>query len=209
MTARLWYGFVIVRLLIAAVILVTAACGGGQISNLPLAWKAADTSVKPSPTVARALSTVPLAFGLRDTRADQTAVGTIEEDHVVIRTTDNVAQYASNRFGDILRNAGARLNDAPQAILETDLLEFRVDEGNTYKGLVRIRVTVRRSGMPDWARNYEGTSSRWGRSNSPDNMNEALSNSLHDATTHMLQDEEFGGALLGAPNAPPVPPAGG
>jgi uncharacterized lipoprotein YajG len=200
-----------VRLLIAAVILVTAACGGGQISNLPLAWKAADTSVKPSPTTAQALQTVPLAFGLRDTRADQTAVGAVEEDHYVIRTSDNVAQYASNRFGDILRNAGANLNDAPQAILETDLLEFRVDEGGTYKGLVRIRVTVRRTGFPDWARNYEGTSSRWGRSHSPDNMNEALSNALHEATTHMLQDEEFGRALLGsaisAPSAPP-PPAG-
>lgn len=200
------------RLLVAVVILVTVACGGGQISTLSLAWKAADTSVRPSPTTAQALQAVPLAFGLRDTRADQTAVGTIEDDHLVVRTNDNVAQYASNRFGDILRNAGARLNDAPQAILETDLLEFRVDEGNTYKGLVRIRVTVRRQGLPDWSRNYEGTSSRWGRSHSPDNMNEALSNALHEATTHMLQDEQFGAALLGAPagapNAPPLPAAG-
>lgn len=196
------------RLLIAAVILVTAACGGGQISNLPLAWKSADTSVKPSPMTAQALQTVPLAFGLRDTRADQTAVGTVEDDHYIVRTTDNVAQYASNRFGDILRNAGARLNDAPQAILETDLLEFRVDEGGTYKGLVRIRVTVRRQGLPDWSRNYEGTSSRWGRSHSPDNMNEALSNALHEATERMLKDDQFGAALLGAPNAPPPPPAG-
>jgi len=204
----LWYVVLTVRLLIAAVILVTAACGGGSISNLPLAWKAADTSVKPSPTTAQALQQVPLAFGLRDTRSDQTMVGTDEENHAIVRTTDNVAQYASNRFGDILRNAGARLNDAPQAILETDLLEFRVDEGGTYKGLVRIRVTVRRQGQPDWARNYEGTSSRWGRSHSADNMNEALSNALHEATTHMLQDEQFGAALLGAPNAPPLPAAG-
>lgn len=191
---------------------MTAACGGGQISNLPLSWKAADTSVKPSPTTAEALQQVPLAFGLRDTRADQTAVGSVEDDHYIVRTSDNVAQYASNRFGDILRNAGARLNDAPQAILETDLLEFRVDEGNTYKGLVRIRVTVRRQGMPDWSRNYEGKSSRWGRSHSPENMNEALSNALHEATTHMLQDEQFGAAVLGAPagapNAPPLPAAG-
>lgn len=203
-----------VRLVIAAVILVAAACGGGQISNLPLAWKAAETSVKPSPTTARALQSVPLAFGLRDTRADQTAVGTVEDDHYIIRTSDNVAQYASNRFGDILRNAGAQLNDAPQAILETDLLEFRVDEGNTYKGLVRIRVTVRRQGLPNWSKNYEGTSSRWGRSHSPENMNEALSNALHEATTHMLQDEQFGAALMGvapagAPNAPPPAPAAG
>ncbi len=188
---------------------MTAACGGGQISNLPLAWKSADTSAKPSPTTAQALQTVPLAFGLRDTRADQTAVGTVEDDHYVVRTTDNVAQYASNRFGDILRNAGARLNDAPQAILETDLLEFRVDEGNTYKGVVRIRVTVRRQGNPDWARNYEGTSSRWGRSHNPDNMNEALSNALQEATEHMLQDEGFGRALMGVPDAPPTPPPGG
>lgn len=195
----LWYGFPTMRLLVAAVIFVTAACGGDQIHNFHLAWRSADTSVKPSATVGQALSAVPVAFGLRDTRPDPSAVGTDEDSGHVVRTMDNVAKYCSDRFGDMLRNAGARLNEQPQAVLEADLIEFKVDEGGTFKGVVRVRVTMRRAGGPDWSRVYEGTSTRWGRSHSAENFNEALSNALSEATTKLLHDEDFGRALLAPP----------
>lgn len=152
--------------------------------------------VTPSPTVAQAFAAVPITFGIRDTRPDPTVVGKYEDDGFVVRTTDNVAQYCSNRFGDMLRTAGARLTEAPQAILAADLVEFRVDEGGTFAGLVRIRMTVRRAGQPDWSKDYEGTSKRWGKSHNPDNFNEALSNSLQEVTSNILHDEEFGHALM-------------
>jgi len=161
--------------------------------------------VTPSPTVAQAFASVPITFGIRDTRPDPTVVGKYVDDGFVVRTTDNVAQYCSNRFGDMLRTAGARLTEAPQAILAADLVEYRVDEGSTFAGLVRIRLTVRRAGLPDWSKDYEGTSKRWGKSHNPDNFNEALSNSLEEVTSNILHDDDFGRALMSGPAPMPAP----
>jgi hypothetical protein len=200
-----WYCPSVRHLIAAVVVAVTAACGGGQIQNLQLRWQSADMKVSPSPTVAQAFAAVPITFGIRDTRPDPTVVGKYEDDGFVVRTTDNVAQYCSNRFGDMLRTAGARLTEAPQAILAADLVEYRVDEGSTFAGVVRLRMTVRRAGQPDWSKDYEGTSKRWGKSHNPDNFNEALSNALAEATTNILHDEEFGHALMFGGPAAPVP----
>ena len=50
---------------------------------------------------------------------DPTVVGKYADDGFVVRTTDNVAQYCSNRFGDMLRNAGARLTEADWRLFTT------------------------------------------------------------------------------------------
>ena len=85
-----------------------AACGGGQIQNLPLMWRAADSSPRPSDSVARAFSAAPFAFGLRDVRPDLTAVGSYGDSGFVVRTSDNVAQYCSGKMGEMLAHAGAQ-----------------------------------------------------------------------------------------------------
>ena len=211
MPRRLWYCHA-VRHLIAAVVIATAACGGSQpLSTLKLNWQGADSKVDTSPAVRQALSQVPITFGIRDTRPDPTVVGKAADDGVVIHTQDNVAQYCSNRLGDILRSSGARLTEAPAAVLAADLVEYRVDEGNKYAGVVRIRMTIHRNGQPDWSKDYEGTSNKWGRSHSADNYNEALSTSLEEATQNMLTDDDFGKALMGVgvPPMAPSPPPGG
>src|SRR5258706_14694894 len=106
-----------------------ASCGGGQIQNLPLNWRGVDDTPRPSVIVAQAFAAAPLSFGLRDMRPDPTAIGLQEEDGYIVRTTDNVAQFCSNRLGEMLARAGARMNEVPLAILETELLEYRVVEG--------------------------------------------------------------------------------
>lgn len=201
-----------VRLLVAAVVVVVAACGGDPIYNLSLSWLGVDEAIRPSPAVAEAFATVPISFGLRDVRLDPTAVGAFEDDGFVVRTRDNVGQYCSDRFGDMLRHAGAHLDERPMATVEADLLEYRVDEGGTFKGVARVRVTVRRPGSPDWAASYEGTSKRWGRTHNPVNFNEALSNALAEVMTKLVHDDGFARALLPAqpplPLPPPLPPGG-
>lgn len=204
----LWYGLPTVRALI--VLLVVAACGGAQIHNLPLQWRGVDTGPAASTAVAQSFAAVPIAFALRDTRPDPSAVGTYEDNGYVVRTSDNVAAYCSTQLGEMLAHAGARLNEAPRATLETELLEYRVVEGGTFHGIVRLRAIVRRPSGDAWAKIYEGSSKRWGRSHSPDNMNEALSNALADVATQLVHDEDFAQVLLSvAPPPGSAPPAGG
>jgi len=187
--------------------MAAVACGGGQITNLQLRWQGVEGHASPSPAVSQALATMPIAFGIRDMRPDPAVVGRYEDDGFVVRTTDNVAQYCSDRFAEILRSAGARLTETPVAVIATDLVDYQVEEGNSFVGTVRIRVTVHRTGVQDWTKNYEGTSKRWGRTHNPENFNEALSNALAEAANNVLRDEEFGRVLLsGSPvEAPPGP----
>lgn len=193
-----------------AVIVVTAACGASQLQNLPLQWRGVDGTPRPSAPVADALRSVPIAFGLRDVRPDPSAVGSDTETGHVVRTSDNVAQYCSTKIGDMLRSAGARLDESPVAVVETELLDYRVDEGGVFNGLVRLRVSVRRGGSPGWSKVFEGKSKRWGKSHNPDNFNEALSNALHAATDKLVNDAEFAWALASAPGGQTaLPPVGG
>lgn len=206
----LWYGSTVRLLLIAALAVASVACGASPIENLPLKWQGVDAAPRPSPAVAQALATTPVAFGLRDVRPDPTVVGLHEDGNHVVRTTDNVAQFASSKMGEMLRAAGARLDEAPVAVVESDLTEYKVTEGGRFNGIAAIRITVRRGGAPDWSRTFQGSSHRWGKSFSPDNFNEALSNALHDATEQLLRDDGFAFALMGStgqPQQPPAPPA--
>lgn len=181
--------------------LVVAACGGGggNIKNLPLRWQGVDALPRPSGSVAHALSASPLTFGLRDLRTDTTVVGTYQDTGFVVRTTDNVGQYCTDRIGEMLVHAGAHLQPGAPAVttLDAELLDFQVVEGSTFVGTVRMRATIRRGADAVWTKTYTGTSKRWGRTHSPANFNEALSNSLSDATQQMLQDEEFARSLGG------------
>jgi hypothetical protein len=195
-----------VRLLVAVVAMTAACGGGGPIYNLSLSWKGVDRVAMPSASTAAAFAAVPLGFALRDVRPDPSVVGFQEDDGIVVRTRDHVAQYCSDRFADMLRSAGARLDEPPMAALHADLLEYRVDEGGTFKGLVRIQVTVRRAGSADWTTTYEGKSARWGRTHNPANFNEALSNALAEVFEHLVHDEDLSRALLSAPA--PGPPGG-
>ena len=198
--------------LLPIALLLTAACGGRQIQNLPLTWRGVNDLPAPSASVAQSFATAPIAFGLRDVRPDPSAVGTYEDNGFVVRTSDNVAEFCAARMGEMLARAGARLHEAPVTILEAELVEYRVVEGGTFNGLVRIRAIVRHDGgNAAWSKTYVGKSRRWGRSHSPENFNEALSNALADAATQLVGDDEFAQALVsgGPPMQAPGAPAGG
>ncbi|MEO8550672.1 MAG: hypothetical protein ABI678_11885 [Kofleriaceae bacterium] len=193
-------------------------CHGGNVENLHLSWQDAETQLQVSPTVSQALHTVPLAIGVRDLRSDPSVVGRVEEDGFLVQTSDNVAIYTSNQVARLLQVAGAQFVAQPQAVLAIDLVNYHVDEGGSFNGAVTMHVIVRRAGMPDWQRDYAGTSHRWGKTHNPDNYNEALSNALAEATQQLVRDDSFGLALMAppgsmgmqapvAPQAPMAPPA--
>jgi len=144
-------------------------------------------------------------------RPDPTVVGTDEATGHVVRTSDNVGQFTSNQIGALLRASGARLDEAPVAVIETDLIEYHCAEAGKFNAAVAIRVTLRGEGREPWSKGFRGTASTWGKSHSPDNFNKALSGAVQEATEQLLQDEDFGVALAGylTPLAPPsAAPAG-
>ena len=192
-----------------SLVFLVAACGRAPIYNLPLQWRGVDAGPAASASVAQSFAAVPLAFALRDVRPDPSAVGTYQDDGYVVRTSDNVGAYCSMKLGELLIHAGARLNEAPMASLETELLEYRVVESGTFRATVRLRAIVRRPRGDAWAKIYEGSSKRWGRTHNPDNFNEALSSALVDAATQLVHDEDFAQVLLSvAPPPAAAPPAG-
>jgi hypothetical protein len=171
-----------------------------------LRWTGVDGSPQAIAPVAEALAATPFSFGLRDMRQDPAAVGYYEDDRdAVARTPDDVGQFCSQRFGDMLVRAGAHLQPTPTAMaLEAELLDFRVVEGQTFAGEARIRTTLLANGTIVWAGTFTGTSKRWGRTHNPENLNEALSNSLASAAQQLLQDVGFAAALHGqGADAPP------
>ena len=163
-----------------------------------------------TPSVSRAFEAVPITFALRDLRPEPSAVALYEKTGFVVRTTDNVGQYCTDRLADMLARAGAHLNQGlAGASVETELLEYKVVEGGTYHATTRLRVKVRRGGPGEpWAKTYEGGSRHWGRSHQPDSFNDVLSNALQDATSKLLGDEDFARALMGEPPAPLQQPGG-
>lgn len=193
------------------VFLVFTACASyGPIVDLPLAWRGVDASPQANVLVAQAFASSKLAFGLRDLRPDPSLVGGYDDSDAVVRTSDNVAAYCSTRLGDLLTHAGARFASSPSAVLDAELVEYRVIEGGSFSGVVRIRMVVQAGGAKPWSKTYTGTSKSWGRTHNPENFNEALSGSLAEVAQQLLQDSEFAAALVpavadpGAPS-PPVP----
>lgn len=200
---RLWYALARVRLLPLVLVLI-AACGRGAagkpIQNLPLQWVGVERAPLASPPVARAFAAGPIGFVLRDLRSEPTAIGLYQRNAAVVRTTDNVGQYCTDRLADLLSNAGAHLNQGPGPSLEIELLEYKAVESGSYVGTANLRVNVRRAGAPPWTKTYEGTGKRR-RNNDPASFNVVLSNALQNAISKLVADEDFARALMGEPPA--------
>ncbi|CAN5491847.1 hypothetical protein BH11MYX1_BH11MYX1_39160 [soil metagenome] len=190
--------------LLGLALVVTAACHGSPPSTLALAWRGVTETPKANSVVQESFAAAPFSFTLRDVRTDPSAVGGYDDDSTVVHTRDNVGQFCGAKLGEILISTGARIREQPIAALETELLEYSVIEGGTFAGKVSLRAIVHR-GDAAWSKVYTGTSKRWGRSHSPENFNEALSNALADVAEQLVTDDAFGHALNGdeLPQAPP------
>lgn len=178
------------------IILTVAACGRSLVTELPLAWRGVGNSPRPSGEVAAAFSQRPFTLRLVDHRPDPTVVGGYDNSDTRIQTRTNVAEYCTLKMGEMLAIAGARLTEPSQMVLEVELLEYNVVEGGAYNGRVQLRATLR-GGAGAFTKMYGGKSLRWGRDHSPENMNEALSNALADATQKLVRDDELARALTG------------
>lgn len=189
------------------------ACGGGELPPpFPLAWAGVEST--PSLTERGRTAVSGKSFRLEkvvDRRADKTKVGVDEESNYQFHTTTNVSDFASDRVKQLLGDSGLKLADTGEYVIQAELVEFTVKEGNDFAGDVRVLFRVFKVGSPAFENTYLGKAQNHGRTHSTDNINEALSAAMLSAVSQFLHDEALatyfekgppGGAPAGSAAAP-------
>jgi hypothetical protein len=189
-----------VRSIAFAMIVGLAACAHpGLVSAFPLEWRGVDSGPTPSPAVADGLRRhVFHVEPFVDKRPADSPIATIEDDPHTVQTPTDVAAFCTKQFTDLLTAAGGHVGEGPNAVvLRAEIMDFKVIEGGLYNGESRVQFSIQSGGQSKWEGVYDGKSKRWGRSHSPDNYNEALSNAFAEVVRNLMQDESFGKALAG------------
>ena len=198
-------------LLLGFCLCLSVGCSRARpVTNLTLTWRG-ESLPRPNAEVGRALNAGPLALAVRDARPAPSEVGFDERNSRAIFANGDVAAWCSGVARSVFEGGGARLDPAAQTQVTLELESFRVVEGGMFNGEARVRVSVVRGGVVTLNELYEGKSKRWGRTHSPDNMNEALTSALSGALKRLMTDRQFAVALAGQTpvDAPPPLPSRG
>jgi hypothetical protein len=115
----------------------------------------------------------------------------------IITTSDDVPAFVTEHMKQIISAAGLNVVDSGGThVLKAELKQFYVDETDTYKGDVRLLVTLTNSsGTSVWTGVTGGSATRFGRSYRAENYYETLSDSLIEATSNLLKNPSFHDAL--------------
>ena len=182
---------------LVALTLAAPAFAGNRLQGIPLVWKPTERNV--GVVNLTGLTEVKIQIEpFVDTRADKAKFGESQEDKVPrpVTTSGSVAEFCTQHFGNTLKQFGLSVvAEGGDVVVAGEILEFMVIETNSYKGEVRLKVTVKRGGKTEWTGVAAGTSSRWGRSYKPENYYETISDSLLDAASNAARDEGFRKAL--------------
>ena len=178
--------------------LIGPAFAQKTLEGIPLVWKPTNRKGAGVMNLSELVDVKIQVQGFVDTRDAKAKFGESQEDKVPkpVTTSGNVAEFCTENFRKALKDHGLTVvPTGGDAVVAGEILEFMVIETNTYKGEVRLKLTVSRGGKTTWAGVASGTSSRWGRSYKAENYYETISDSLLEATTKAIQDEGFRKAL--------------
>lgn len=162
--------------------------------NIPLVWR--PTDLKDTGVVSlTGLEAVKLQVKtFTDARPDKTKFGENNEDDTPkpVTTSSSVAEFCTENLARILRGSGISIvEDGADFVLTGEVLEFMVTETGTYRGEVRLKVTLLRRGQPVWTSLTSGSNKRFGRSYKAENYYETISDSLLGAAQNLIRSEEF------------------
>lgn len=189
-----------------------AACRGDQPTVFPLQWQGIDADPTASSKVAKAFEAhVIQVEPFVDKRAEPARIGATDDGEILFQTATDVGEFCTTHFSAQLRSAGANLvdDDSADVHVRGEILKYEVIEGGMFEGEAQIRIAVATRSGHTWSRTYVGKSKRWGRSHSPENVNEALSNALDGVTQRLLRDDDFAAALAGTSTSSPETSAPG
>jgi hypothetical protein len=183
---------------LAAVTLTASVFAGDKLGGIPLVWK--PTELKDTGVVnLTGITGVKIQIQpFVDTRADKAKFGENQQGAVFkpVTTSGNAADFCTRNFANELRRFGfSVVQDQGDVVLGGEILEFMVIETGTYKGDVRLKLTVEKNGNTEWTGVTSGTSKRFGRSYKAENYYETISDSLLHAVQNLAQDEGFRKAL--------------
>jgi hypothetical protein len=148
------------------------------------------------------LAQVKIAFkSFVDKREKPELIGENREDKngkvIPVTTSGNVAEFCGSHMSELFTQAGLQVaKEGGDVSVAADVVQFKVDERETYMGKVRLKVQLLdKSGKVLWTGLAVGASSHWGRSYRAVNYYETLSDALVSATADLVNDPDFRTAL--------------
>ncbi len=170
-----------------------------RLDNIPLMWKPTSEFKVPPGSLNNILDTKFQFNGLKDVRKQPALVAENREDAVVkpVTTKDDVGEFVTKNVRVAFDRLGLTTVDSGgDVVIGGEVRQFFVDETDTYKGQVLLRLTAHnRSGKSLWAGAAHGTATRFGHSFSAENYYEVFSDSIVNAVSGLLQDPDFRKAL--------------
>lgn len=127
-------------------------------------------------------------------------IGENREDPIPgrILTTSNVPGWITQTLTDTLRDWGAPSTPNAPLVLHTEIMKLFVVETDTYQAEVSLRFGLkRRNGSEIWTGVVVGAASRFGRSQTPDNYQEVLSDAVLSSYSKLWTDSSFRDAWSG------------
>ncbi|MGH8217759.1 MAG: hypothetical protein ACREUT_04215 [Steroidobacteraceae bacterium] len=115
----------------------------------------------------------------------------------LVTTKDDVGVFVATHMRQIFDRAGlTTLDSGGDLVITGDVRRFFVEETNTYKASVVLRIAVRTTtGRVLWEGNVSGAASTFGRSYSMENYDQVLSDSIVNATVTLFNDQSFRSAV--------------
>ena len=173
-----------------------------KLENIPLVWKTTTTLGSMGSVDLTDLENAKLQVDrLADNRENRGVIGQNSEKQTPrkVTTPDDVSAFVTDHMKSLISRVGIDVVDSGgTAMLKGEIKQFFVDETETYKGDVRLRLTLTNpAGKVLWTGTTGGAASRFGRSYRAENYYETLSDSLIEATYHLVQDAGFRKALAG------------
>ena len=192
--------------LFAALLGVQVGCqggGGGGPVNVPLQYRPTHAEALTGTSINAADVKVHLAQVV-DKRENKDQIGqNVEDDDKapipVYAADKSPGEFLRGVMADELRNFGIEQTEAPEAadrIVTVEMNKFWVEEGNNYVAEIRgIAQVTNKGGSVLWKGPVGGDGRTFGRSLSPTNYNEALSDAARRTVGSMVTNPGFAKAL--------------
>src|SRR6266446_6796608 len=165
------------------------ACAKTPLENIPLVWKPTSETSFGAVNLTEIGNTKIQIEKFRDVRRQPELIAENREDAIpkAVTTRDAVGEFTSSHMSQIFGSAGLNIvDDNADVVVSGEVRQFFVEETSTYNGTVVLHVTVRdRAGKVRWNGGTSGSARHFGRSYSPENYYETLSDSLVDATAKL------------------------
>jgi len=170
----------------------------GAPVDVPMAYHPTNVASGGIPTGSAKIYIAPVD----DKRTDTSQIGqnTEETPNVSIHAAGGTpADFVHDALTQEMKKLGINIVDSATGAdrqIQVSLSTFRSDEGGTYHGQILCIVNVTdASGKSLYKSSESGESSTWGKSLSPTNYQQVLSNAMADLISSLLKDQNFVKAL--------------